>query len=178
MSNLEDEAMKFQGVMTNLLQGKAEFSSLVDEMEVLFRNIYQGKIPSVKLFRAIADKYEYLFEEHAELEQAFYEFTEVYEKEAQRQLRGEVVDKLSIYLKDKWQDRRCPVCGKDSWLVPNSIFQLMEFSSTRGLVIGGDMSVYLVVPVVCENCSYTHMFSATGAGVVKGTENWPRLASS
>ena len=34
-----------------------------------------------------------------------------------------------------------------------------------------------VVPVVCEECGYTHFFSATRSGLFKADVSWPRLPS-
>ena len=45
------------------------------------------------------------------------------------------------------------------------------------LVIGGDMSMYVVVPIICEQCGYTHLFSATRSGLLKASVDWPRLPS-
>jgi predicted nucleic-acid-binding Zn-ribbon protein len=68
------------------------------------------------------------------------------------------------FLREKWGDRSCPMCGANAWAVQDKVFQLNEFSSGN-LVIGGPLVP--VVPVTCTNCGNTVLVNAIISGAVQ-----------
>jgi predicted nucleic-acid-binding Zn-ribbon protein len=56
----------------------------------------------------------------------------------------------------------CPICGSQSW----AINDLVEMRPYRGgaLIMGGPL--YVMVPVMCQVCSYTLFFNAVTSGVL------------
>lgn len=64
---------------------------------------------------------------------------------------------MIAYLKDKWEGRRCPMCGKGNWSVQDTVYEIREFNE-GSFVVGGP--VIPVVPIVCTNCGNTVFLNA------------------
>lgn len=174
MSKLIDAVMRLEGVAKEYLAKDNKLKQVMDKLDPLFRQIYDGKVPHQRKFDAIRDKYSDVFDNYEPLEEALDAVDDAYHEAYLKKIRKSVGRGFVSHLAGKWTERSCPVCKGQTWAVPNCLFELREFSG-GGLVIGGDMSVYTVVPVICENCGYTHLFSATRSGLVKATVDWPRL---
>jgi hypothetical protein len=177
MPDLVDAAMQLEATAKKYLEKDATLKAVVDKMEPLFKKIYDGQVPSQRLFEAIASNYEEAFEKYDDLSEAFDALNDAYEAAHLKQIRDSVGSQFVDHLKEKWAERVCPVCFGRIWTVPNCLFELREFSG-GSLVIGGDMNLFVVVPVVCEECGYSHFFSATRSGLFKADVSWPRLPAS
>ena len=67
------------------------------------------------------------------------------------------------FLKEKWGERACPMCGKGPWSVQDRVFQLTEFHQGN-LVVGGPLIP--VIPVSCGNCGHTVLVNAIISGAM------------
>ena len=73
--------------------------------------------------------------------------------------------KMKDFLNSRWESPfKCSYCGKNEWIISDSLFQLIEFNDGN-LVIGGD--IVPIIPVSCSNCGNTVLVSAVVAGIVK-----------
>ena len=174
MADLESAAMKLEAVVKKYLEEDKVLKFVISKMEPLFRKIYDGKVPPQRMFERVRDAYEDTFERYDDLEEAFDMLVDAYDEAHLQQIRDSVGGQFVEHVKEKWKERTCPICGAKEWTVPNCLFELREFSGGK-LVIGGGMSVYSVVPVICEPCGYSVFFSATRAGLFKANIEWPRL---
>lgn len=82
--------------------------------------------------------------------------------------------KIIDHLKDKWQNRTCPLCGHGNWNVSDSVYELREFND--GALMVGGAPIVPVVPVTCNNCGNTIMVNAILSGAIetskkKGVQN-------
>jgi hypothetical protein len=80
------------------------------------------------------------------------------------------LEKLIQHLEDKWEGRRCPLCGGGSWDVSDNLYELREFHE-GGWGIGElpGVPVVPVVPVTCDNCGNTILVSSIVAGLTEET---------
>lgn len=176
MPDLVDAAMTLEATAKKYMEKDDTLKAVVDKMEPLFKKIYDGQVPPQRMFEAIASKYEEVFEKYDDLSEAFETLNDAYEEAHLKQIRDSVGSKFVDHLKRTWTERTCPVCRRQVWTVPKCQFELREFSG-GALVIGGNMNLFVIIPVVCEECGYTHFFSATRSGVFKADVSWPRLPS-
>lgn len=79
-------------------------------------------------------------------------------------MKNEAPKNLIDYLKEKWKNNCCPMCGESNWFVQTKVFQLTEFSKEKNLFIGGP--VFPVIPVMCVYCGNTILVSAIQASVI------------
>lgn len=56
-------------------------------------------------------------------------------------------------LNERWNTKICPMCGQNNWNISNKILEIREYSD-GGLVIG-NVPIYPVVSVTCQNCGNT-----------------------
>lgn len=76
-------------------------------------------------------------------------------------------EELITFVKEKWKNQVCPMCGARSWTVSDKMFELREFNDGN-LVIGGpNASIIPIVPVTCSNCGNTVMINALSTGLLK-----------
>jgi hypothetical protein len=174
MPDLIEAVMRLEGLAKKYLEKDKKLKFVMEKLDPLFRQIYDGKVPHQRNFDAIRDKFADVFDNYQPLEEALDAVDEAYMEAYQKRIRESVGKGFVSHLKEKWTERSCPVCKGQVWAVSNCLFELREFSG-GALVIGGDMSLYSVVPVICENCGCTHLFSATRSGLVEATVDWPRL---
>ncbi|RME21446.1 MAG: hypothetical protein D6806_14690 [Deltaproteobacteria bacterium] len=174
MASLVDAAMQLEAVVKRYLGKDRALESVISKMEPLFRKIYDNAVPPQHMFEKVRDAYQDIFEQYEDLEEAFDGLIDAYDEANLQRIRDSVGSKFVEHVRQKWQVRTCPICGSKDWTVPNCLFELREFSG-GGLVIGGGMSVYSVVPVICESCGYSVFFSAARAGLVEANIEWPRL---
>lgn len=64
----------------------------------------------------------------------------------------------------------CPLCNARAWNVPDVLYELREYNS-GGLVVGGDMGIMPVVPLVCNNCGNTVLINAVKIGLINNIIN-------
>ncbi|MBN2497675.1 MAG: hypothetical protein JXR96_23985 [Deltaproteobacteria bacterium] len=174
MPDLVEAAMRLEGAVKKYLDEDPELEAVMRRMEPLLKRIYDGDVPPQRVFESIASRHSEAFEKHDDLEEAFEALDEAYDAAHLKQIRDSVGSRFVEHLDEKWTRRDCPACGSRVWTVPKCLFELREYSG-GALVIGGDMNLFAVVPVVCESCGYTHFFSATRAGLQKADADWPRL---
>lgn len=74
--------------------------------------------------------------------------------------------KIISHLKEKWEARLCPMCGKGPWNVQDSTYQLMEFNE-GAFVVGGP--VIPVIPITCGNCGNTVLVNAILSGIMQSS---------
>lgn len=74
--------------------------------------------------------------------------------------------KLVISKLDKNKDKRraCSICGNNTWMLNDTIFEMREFMG-GDMVIGGT-SIMPVISVSCTECGHTRFISAIRMGVV------------
>lgn len=64
-------------------------------------------------------------------------------------------DKFLKVIAEKWTNKRCPMCGKNEWVVEGSVVTPLFIGEDGGIQLGGK---YIpLVPVTCANCGYTVM---------------------
>ena len=64
----------------------------------------------------------------------------------------------------------CSVCGSNNWSANDTIFELREFMEGN-LIIGGDQSLYPVIPITCNVCGNTHFLNPLKLGLLNQPEN-------
>jgi hypothetical protein len=90
------------------------------------------------------------------------------------QLTEEQKELLEKNLLDKWfkeDETKCPICQNSKWVVNTNIFELHEFNkifNDNNIFLNNynKNSVFPVVILVCENCSYCLSFSAVQLGLI------------
>lgn len=78
------------------------------------------------------------------------------------------------FLREKWRDRPCPMCGQNSWSVQQGVFALLELRE-KEVAIGSSSpppdrpapQVVPVVPVVCKSCGNTVLINAIVADIIE-----------
>lgn len=66
--------------------------------------------------------------------------------------------------------RVCPICGGIKFSVSNTIFEMREFNNGN-MVIGGNQSLYPVLPVSCDKCGNTFFLNALTLGLINQNKN-------
>lgn len=83
-------------------------------------------------------------------------------------LTKEQSQKILEWMKTKWGDAKCPMCGEDKWSVGNVLAAVNVVSNdAQDTVLGG---YYPCVTVVCENCGNLVLLSAIAAGLLPEKE--------
>ena len=59
----------------------------------------------------------------------------------------------------------CPLCNSGEWNVSDTIFELREFQG-GSLVVGGDHSIYPVIPLTCNECGNTYFLNPLKLGIL------------
>jgi ribosomal protein S27AE len=72
-------------------------------------------------------------------------------------------EKVLAFLKNKWTNPRCPMCGGGGWNVEQGVFELRKFHGGN-FIMGGPLIP--IIPVSCQNCGNTVFVNAIMAGVV------------
>ncbi len=73
-------------------------------------------------------------------------------------------------LHDLW-DSKCPLCNKNDWNFPNSLFELREFQG--GNLMVGKSYLIPLIPITCNVCGNTVLLNAIKLGVspIRSGEN-------
>ena len=73
---------------------------------------------------------------------------------------------LVISKLDKHKDKRraCSICGNNSWMLNDTIFEMREFMG-GDMVIGGT-AIMPMLAVSCTECGHTRFISAIRMGIV------------
>ena len=61
---------------------------------------------------------------------------------------------------------KCPVCGKQLWVVNKTVMEMREFNN-GDLVIGGNASMMPLVTLTCSSCGNTLFFNALRLGLIE-----------
>lgn len=85
-------------------------------------------------------------------------------------LNKEQLEKLVSKLASYNHKIKCDVCGGDKWTVSNTVFELREFNGGN-MIIGGNSSVYPVIPLSCNTCGNTKLLNAITNGVMNPQGN-------
>jgi len=174
MPSLIDLTMRFEALAERHKRHHQKINKGLRKLSGFVEVIYAGKLPDKRAFEQAVFDLDEIFEEPEELDQAFESFCEACVDACQQQLRDQVSGAFVAHLRERWSSRHCPVCGRSDWTVPDCIFELREYNGGK-LVLGGDQRMMAVVPVVCEACGNTLMFSAARAKMTKPHAAWPRL---
>lgn len=67
------------------------------------------------------------------------------------------------WLNDKWKNRTCECCGRNTWTLAEDLVMPMTFTG-GGLVLGGP--TYPQIMVICTNCGNSKTFNAILAKVI------------
>jgi len=59
----------------------------------------------------------------------------------------------------------CQICGHDTWLVNDVVFELREFTGGQ-LNTVNDSKLFPVVPLSCSTCGNTHLLNALILGIL------------
>lgn len=75
--------------------------------------------------------------------------------------------KITDWLEKNWpsESRQCPICGHSKWEVTTDVVTMIPMRHPTSLNIG---TVYPHIMVMCDRCSYTHLFNAVKIGIVPG----------
>jgi len=76
--------------------------------------------------------------------------------------REEILKKLS---QGDYFQKGCLICGHKGWGFNDTVFEMREFCG-GGLVVG-NIPIYPVILVNCDNCGYTHFFNAITLGAIE-----------
>jgi len=81
---------------------------------------------------------------------------------------------FSEYIKTKWtQPVHCPICNTTEW----SLGSVVDVPMRQPTVFpSGSRSVFIYMPVACDNCGYTIFFNAVSAGLFKSSSDILREA--
>ena len=63
------------------------------------------------------------------------------------------------------QNTKCEVCGHDTWLVNDVVFELREFTGGQINTIN-DSKLFPVVPLSCSTCGNTRLLNALILGIL------------
>jgi hypothetical protein len=78
--------------------------------------------------------------------------------EEQKRLLNEKLNNLAV-------PPLCSICSSNDWSATDTIFELREFQ--RGsLTIGGNQSIYPVIPITCNKCGNTLFINAIRIGIL------------
>lgn len=82
--------------------------------------------------------------------------------------------RLLDFLRSRWKDERCPLCGHDDWAVQPGMFALRALRDWDAVVersvrepLAQVEDVVPVVPVVCKSCGNTVLVNAVVANLTK-----------
>jgi hypothetical protein len=78
--------------------------------------------------------------------------------EEQKQFLNEKLNSLGI-------PPKCNICSSDEWSASDTIFEVREFQG-GSLIIGGNQSIYPVIPISCNKCGNTVFINALRIGVL------------
>ena len=81
---------------------------------------------------------------------------------------AESLQSLQDWLNKNFKDKKCPDCGNDKWLIPDTFLELRPF--TGGGLMVGTGPIYPYIALSCASCGYTLLFNAVIAGLVKKSE--------
>lgn len=66
-------------------------------------------------------------------------------------------EKFLRVIKEKWSNKRCSMCGKNEWVIEESIVTPLFVGEDGGIQLGGK---YIpLVPVTCVNCGNTMLIN-------------------
>jgi len=72
-------------------------------------------------------------------------------------------------LDKNWVNKKCPLCGDETWSFTDRVLELREFQQ-GSLSFGGDSVLFPVIAVTCQKCTYTIFLSAVKLGLFKNEE--------
>jgi len=174
MASLIDLTMRFEALAERHKKNSPQVAKAMRELAGFIEPIYAGKLPDKRAFEQAVWDMDEAFEEPEALSEAFEAFCESCTEACQQQLRDSVSQDFIDHLREHWSSRTCPVCSRSDWSVPDCIFEVREYNGGK-LVLGGDQRMMAIVPVVCQACGHTLMFSASHAKMTKPHAAWPRL---
>jgi hypothetical protein len=71
----------------------------------------------------------------------------------------------SKWLEERWTgSRECPICATDNWIIGQIADIPIRMQRVPGAVIR-ERETYPVLPVMCGNCGYLHLFNVMVSGV-------------
>ncbi|NII74847.1 RNA polymerase subunit RPABC4/transcription elongation factor Spt4 [Dyella sp. SG562] len=69
------------------------------------------------------------------------------------------------FIREKWS-KDCPVCGHADFSINDRLFTMVEITKEEGVKLGGNMEVFPVLPMTCQNCGNVRLLSAVYAGLI------------
>jgi len=80
-------------------------------------------------------------------------------------------EKLKEYLETKWHPINCRQCEQAAWVLPDKIFQLVEYQSN---FLPPGSPILPVIPITCSNCGNTILINALVASVLESQQEGER----
>ena len=71
--------------------------------------------------------------------------------------------KIIEHLSKKWNGQACTMCKTGNWSVSDTIFELREYND--GNMVIGNVPIFPVIPITCDNCGNSLMINAIVAGI-------------
>lgn len=158
MPDLIEVTMRFEALARKHARKNPQIKKALGKLQEAIEGIYLGRLPDKRKFESMTFDMDEAFEDPEDLSKAFEAFSETCVDACQAFLRDKVSAPFVEHLRQHWSDRTCPICRSSEWVTPDCIFELREYHGGK-LVLGGDSRLTAVVPVVCERCGYTHLFS-------------------
>lgn len=79
-------------------------------------------------------------------------------------LNEEQQDKLVQELDKKWKNKTCEICGENTWLIDDTVFELREFHGAKTLLGAG--AIKPLITIACKSCGNTKVLNAIHLGVI------------
>lgn len=74
------------------------------------------------------------------------------------------LETINDWIQDHFKNPICSICGENAWEFSNKLWQLIEYSESKVLRIGGDSAMgrtaLVLVLLICRNCKQVHFFNA------------------
>lgn len=85
-----------------------------------------------------------------------------------KKIKKATPEEIIEFVKKKWNDKKCPMCGNDKWDVSKSYFALQGFDDDDVLVFGGQGSPLMpMVTLICSNCGNIIFINPLSMGLLK-----------
>ncbi len=81
------------------------------------------------------------------------------------------LETINDWIQDHLKNPICSICGGNAWEFSDKLWQLIEYSESKVLRIGGDSAMgrtaLVLVLLICRNCKQVHFFNAIAIAMQK-----------